>query len=75
VDEVVGKVVGRSSNPIYPIYHTLVVKSQNLSSKPASFLIRNANKAVLWLIGGAFVAYGGQELLTHTSVEDCIIEL
>jgi len=27
VDEAVGEVVGRSSNSIYPIYHTLVVES------------------------------------------------
>jgi len=56
VDEAVGEVVGRSSNLIYPIYYTLIVQSQNPSSIPASFLIRNAKKAVLWLIGGALVA-------------------
>jgi len=48
--------------------YTLVVKSQNPSSIPASFLIRNAKKVVLWLIGGAFVAQGGQELLPAASV-------
>ena len=75
VDKVVGEVVGRSSNPIYPIYrpplhqvtimmsytYTLVVESQNPSSIPASFLIRNAQKAFCgfwWRISGA----EGQEL-------------
>jgi hypothetical protein len=36
--------------------YTLVVESQNPSSISASFLIRNAKKAVLWLIGGVLVA-------------------
>ena len=53
--------------------YTLVVESQNPSSIPASFLIRNAKKVVLWLICGLFVAYlwpkgGGWELLTHVFV-------
>lgn len=53
--------------------YTLVVKSQNPSSIPASFLIRNAKKVVLWLIGGAFVAQGGQELLPAASVVELLI--
>ena len=53
LDEVVGEVVDRSSNPIYPIYYTLVVESQNPPSIPTSFLIRNAKKAVC----GLLVAY------------------
>ena len=40
--------------------YTLVIESQNLSSIPASFLIRNAKKVVWWLIGGAFVAQGAR---------------
>ncbi len=48
--------------------YTLVVESQNLSSIPVSFLIQNAKKTFLWLIGGALVAQGGQELLTAASV-------
>ena len=44
--------------------YTLVVESQNPSSIPASFLIRNAKKEIC----GLLVARGGQELLTATSV-------
>jgi len=44
--------------------YTLIVESQNPSSTPASFLIRNAKKVFLWLIGGP----GGQELLAAASV-------
>ena len=60
VGEVVSEVVDRSSNHIYPIYHhhtimmsyihTLVVESQNPSSIPASFLIRNAKKEICGLL-------------------------
>ena len=51
VDKVVGKVVcevvGRSSNPVYLIYYTLVIESQNPFFILASFLIQNAKKEVL----------------------------
>ena len=58
VDEVVGEVVGRSSNPISPhqvaimmsYIYTLVVESRNPSSILASFLIWNAKKVVCGLL-------------------------
>jgi hypothetical protein len=60
VDKVVGEVVGRSSNPYISPPHqvaimmsyiyTLVVESQNPSSIPASFLIRNAKKEFCGLL-------------------------
>ena len=79
VGEVVGEVVDRSSNPISYItttpgsyYNVIYLHSRRREPKSIFYtsLLPNSERQeiVLWLIGGASVAQGGQELLTATSV-------